>query len=156
MTVRESLAEPAAASPRGRVVIARFPGRPGGVETASHWRIPGLHGNEGGAGRWVRVKLEVPVLGERRTFTVRPDGRSADRIAPGAAHGRASAARSEPPPGFGTAGGCIRPGRPWGRGTCEGGAHRAAVRLAGAHRTAVPGTAADRIERRAADGRRPG
>ncbi len=48
---------------------------------------PALHGNEGNIGRWVRVKTEVLVLGMRKSFTVRPNGRSADCIAPGLSNG---------------------------------------------------------------------
>ncbi|GAA4799176.1 spore photoproduct lyase family protein [Streptomyces ziwulingensis] len=87
LPVREIHAEPAAAaSPRGRQIIARFPGARV-VEVDSHWRIPGLHGNEGNVERWVRVKGENLVLGERKTLTTRPNGRSADWIAPGPSNG---------------------------------------------------------------------
>ncbi|MCD0484322.1 spore photoproduct lyase family protein [Streptacidiphilus sp. ASG 303] len=89
--VREVYAEPeAAASPRGRQVLARFPGARL-VEVDSHWRIPRLHGNEGNVERWVRVKTETLVLGVRKTLTTRPNGRSADWIAPGASNGCAMA-----------------------------------------------------------------
>ncbi|MGV9558239.1 spore photoproduct lyase family protein [Streptomyces sp. NPDC003401] len=91
LPVREIHAEPAAAaSARGREIIARFPGARL-VEIDSHWRVPGLHGNEGNVERWVRVKGETLVLGERKTFTVRPNGRSADWIAPGPSNGCALA-----------------------------------------------------------------
>nr|WP_237405201.1 spore photoproduct lyase family protein [Streptomyces sp. SN-593] len=91
LDVREIHAEPeAAASPRGLEILARFP-RARVVEVASHWRIPHLHGNEGNVARWVRVKSEVLVLGVRKTFTVRPNGRSADWIAPGLSNGCAMA-----------------------------------------------------------------
>ncbi|MFG2300361.1 spore photoproduct lyase family protein [Actinacidiphila glaucinigra] len=84
-------AEPeAAASPRGREILARFPDAEV-VEVPSHWRIPGLHGNEGNAARWVRVKTRTLVLGVKKTLTVRPNGRSADWIAPGASNGCAMA-----------------------------------------------------------------
>ncbi|MFK0117625.1 spore photoproduct lyase family protein [Streptomyces sp. NPDC090994] len=87
LPVREIHAEPAAAaSPRGRQILARFPGARL-TEVASHWGIPGLHGNEGNVERWVRVKGETLVLGERKTLTTRPNGRSADWIAPGASNG---------------------------------------------------------------------
>jgi spore photoproduct lyase family protein len=89
--VREIHAEPAAAaSPRGRQVLARFPDARV-VEVDSHWGIPGLHGNEGNVERWVRVKGETLVLGERKTLATRPNGRSADWIAPGASNGCAMA-----------------------------------------------------------------
>jgi spore photoproduct lyase family protein len=87
LPVREIYAEPAAAvSPRGRQIRARFPGARL-IEVDSHWGIPGLHGNEGNVERWVRVKGETLVLGERKTLTTRPNGRSADWIAPGASNG---------------------------------------------------------------------
>ncbi|WP_426570138.1 spore photoproduct lyase family protein [Streptomyces canus] len=91
LPVREIHAEPAAAaSPRGRQIIARFP-EARVVEVESHWRIPGLHGNEGNVSRWVRVKGETLVLGERKSPRTRPNGRSADWIAPGASNGCAMA-----------------------------------------------------------------
>lgn len=91
LQVAEIHAEPAAAdSLRGRQIIARFPGARL-VETDSHWRIPHLHGNEGNVERWVRVKREVLVLGERKSFGIRPNGRSADWIAPGLSNGCAMA-----------------------------------------------------------------
>ncbi|WP_245588549.1 spore photoproduct lyase family protein [Deinococcus pimensis] len=71
---------------RGREILARFP-HAELVEVASHWNIPGLHGNEGLARDWVRVKRETLVLGVRKTLAVRPNGRSADFIAPGVANG---------------------------------------------------------------------
>lgn len=91
LDVRTVYAEPeAAASPRGREILARFPDAVV-VEVPSHWRIPGLHGNEGNAARWVRVKTRTVVLGVKKTLTVRPNGRSADWIAPGASNGCAMA-----------------------------------------------------------------
>ncbi|MFD8798252.1 spore photoproduct lyase family protein, partial [Streptomyces atroolivaceus] len=50
-----------------------------------------LHGNRGNVERWVRIKSTVLVLGEKKTLTVRANGRSADWIAPGAANGCAMA-----------------------------------------------------------------
>ncbi|AYN37869.1 spore photoproduct lyase family protein [Streptomyces dangxiongensis] len=91
LPVRAVYAEPAAAaSARGRQILARFPAAEV-IEVASHWRIPGLHGNEGNVERWVRVKGETLVLGERKTLTTRPNGRSADWIAPGPSNGCALA-----------------------------------------------------------------
>ncbi|MFD6372775.1 spore photoproduct lyase family protein, partial [Streptomyces roseolus] len=91
LRVAEIHAEPgAAASWRGRQIIARFPGARL-VETGSHWRIPHLHGNEGNVEHWVRVKRETLVLGERSSLAVRPNGRSADWIAPGLSNGCAMA-----------------------------------------------------------------
>ncbi len=91
LRVAEIHAEPAAAASwRGRQIIARFP-EARLVETESHWRIPHLHGNEGNVERWVRIKTETLVLGERSSLTVRPNGRSADWIAPGLSNGCAMA-----------------------------------------------------------------
>ncbi|GAA3120921.1 hypothetical protein GCM10020254_80140 [Streptomyces goshikiensis] len=88
---REIRAEPAAAaSARGRQVLARFPDAEI-VPVDSHWGIPDLHGNAGNVDRWVRIKSEVLVLGEKKTLTTRPNGRSADWIAPGPANGCAMA-----------------------------------------------------------------
>ncbi|MFD7714033.1 spore photoproduct lyase family protein [Streptomyces sp. NPDC059785] len=87
LPVREIYAEPAAAaSPRGREIIARFPGARL-VEVDSHWRIPHLYGNEGNVDRWMKVKRETLVLGVKKTLATRPNGRSADWIAPGPANG---------------------------------------------------------------------
>ncbi|MFE1829135.1 spore photoproduct lyase family protein [Streptomyces yangpuensis] len=91
LSVRTVFAEPAAAaSPRGRQVLARYPDAEI-VPVESHWRIPDLHGNEGNVDRWVRIKTETLVLGEKKTLTTRPNGRSADWIAPGPANGCAMA-----------------------------------------------------------------
>ncbi|WKE73590.1 spore photoproduct lyase family protein [Streptomyces sp. WP-1] len=91
LPVRQIYAEPAAAaSPRGRQVLDRFP-HAQVIEVASHWGIPGLHGNDGNVERWVRVKGETLVLGVKKNLTTRPNGRSADWIAPGPSNGCALA-----------------------------------------------------------------
>ncbi|MGY1638772.1 spore photoproduct lyase family protein [Geodermatophilus sp. SYSU D00742] len=91
LPVREIHAEPAAlASPRGREVLARFPDAEV-VEVASHWQIPELHGNAGNVDRWVRVKSETLVLGVKKSLSARPNGRSANWIAPSTANGCAMA-----------------------------------------------------------------
>ncbi|MEV7862905.1 spore photoproduct lyase family protein [Streptomyces hirsutus] len=91
LDVREVYAEPAAlASPRGRQILGRLPGVPV-TEMAGHWRIPSLHGNDGNIARWTRIKTETLVLGVKQTLTTRPNGRSADWIAPGASNGCAMA-----------------------------------------------------------------
>lgn len=83
--------EPAAlAFPRGREILARFP-EARRIEVRSHWNIPGLHGNEGSAEDWLRIKKAVLVLGVRKGFDVRPNGRSADYIAPSYSNGCAMA-----------------------------------------------------------------
>src|SRR5688572_12466571 len=78
------------AHPRGRQILKRFPDVEL-VEVASHWRIPELFGNEGAARDWVRNKRTVLVLGVKKAMTIRPNGRSADYIAPGASNGCALA-----------------------------------------------------------------
>jgi spore photoproduct lyase family protein len=91
LDVRSIYAEPAALEmPRGRQVLARFPGAEV-VEVPSHWQIPDLHGNEGNVDRWVRVKSETLVLGVKKSLSARPNGRSADFIAPSTANGCAMA-----------------------------------------------------------------
>ncbi|MGY1835317.1 spore photoproduct lyase family protein [Blastococcus sp. SYSU DS0510] len=91
LQVRRVYAEPAALdSPRGRQVLGRFPGAEV-VEVPSHWQIPDLHGNAGNVDRWVRVKTETLVLGVRKGLVTRPNGRSANFIAPGTANGCAMA-----------------------------------------------------------------
>ncbi|WP_432104282.1 spore photoproduct lyase family protein [Streptomyces sp. bgisy091] len=91
LSVREIHAErDAAASPRGRQILARFPDAEV-IPVDSHWRIPDLHGNRGSVERWVRIKSTVLVLGEKKSLTVRANGRSANWIAPGAANGCAMA-----------------------------------------------------------------
>jgi spore photoproduct lyase family protein len=83
--------EPAVhAHARGREILARFP-EAELIEVASHWRIPELFGNEGAARDWVRNKRTVLVLGVKKAMTIRPNGRSADYIAPGASNGCALA-----------------------------------------------------------------
>ncbi len=75
-------AEPAALElPRGREMAARWP-EAEIVPVESHWRIPELHGDEADVRRWVRIKREALVLGVEKSLTVRPNGRSADFIAP--------------------------------------------------------------------------
>jgi spore photoproduct lyase len=83
--------EPAAAElPRGQQVLARFPDATR-VEVESHWRIPELHGDETNVRRWVRIKSEALVLGVKKSLTARPNGRSADFIAPSTSNGCAMA-----------------------------------------------------------------
>jgi spore photoproduct lyase family protein len=91
LRVRRIYAEPAAAaSPRGRQVMARFPDADV-VEVPSHWQIPDLHGNAGNVDRWVRVKTENLVLGVKKSLAARPNERSANWIAPSTANGCAMA-----------------------------------------------------------------
>jgi spore photoproduct lyase family protein len=84
-------AEPAARdSARGREILARFPDAEI-VDVDSHWQIPELHGNAGNVERWVRVKTETLVLGVKKSLSARPNGRSADFIAPSTSNGCAMA-----------------------------------------------------------------
>lgn len=91
LDIRTVWAEPEAlSSPRGQQIMARLP-EANVVEIPSHWRIPSLHGNEGNIARWTRIKTETLVLGVKRKPVTRPNGRSADWIAPGASNGCAMA-----------------------------------------------------------------
>jgi spore photoproduct lyase family protein len=91
LQVREIYAEPAALeAPRGRDVLARFPGARV-IEVPSHWQIPELNGNEGNVDRWVRVKTETLVLGVKKSLSARPNSRSSNWIAPSTANGCAMA-----------------------------------------------------------------
>ncbi|WP_169974762.1 spore photoproduct lyase family protein [Tautonia rosea] len=76
--------------PRGREILDRFP-KAERVVVPSHWNIPGLHGNEGNAEDWLRIKKSTLVLGLRKGMEMRPNGRSADFIAPGFSNGCAMA-----------------------------------------------------------------
>jgi spore photoproduct lyase len=83
--------EPAAAElPRGKEILARWPDADV-VEVASHWRIPELSGDEANARRWVRIKTEALIVGVKKSLTAKPNGRSADFIAPSTANGCAMA-----------------------------------------------------------------
>ncbi|QEH37274.1 Spore photoproduct lyase [Aquisphaera giovannonii] len=75
---------------RGREILDRFP-RAERIVVSSHWNLPGLHGNEGIAEDWLKIKKTVLVLGVRKTMAVRPNGRSADFIAPSYSNGCAMA-----------------------------------------------------------------
>ena len=76
--------------PRGRQILERFPDATR-IVVPSHWNIPGLHGNAGVAEDWLRVKKTALVLGVRKSMEVRPNGRSADYIAPSYSNGCAMA-----------------------------------------------------------------
>ncbi|WP_250029525.1 spore photoproduct lyase family protein [Paractinoplanes maris] len=91
LDIRRIYAEPAAAAlPRGKEVLARFPAAEV-VEVESHNRIDEVYGDETNVNRWVRIKRESLVLGVKKTLTARPNGRSADFIAPSTANGCAMA-----------------------------------------------------------------
>ena len=87
LDIREIYLEPRVENyARGREILAQFPDVRR-IEVPSHWQIAGLHGNEGLAQEWNRVKREVLVLGVKKSVTLRDNGRSADFIAPGEANG---------------------------------------------------------------------
>jgi spore photoproduct lyase family protein len=91
LDIRRIYLEPAAADlPRGKEVLARYPDADR-VEVDSHQRIPELFGDETNVRRWVRIKREALVLGVKKSLTARPNGRSADFIAPSTANGCAMA-----------------------------------------------------------------
>jgi spore photoproduct lyase family protein len=91
LDVRRIYAEPAALElPRGQQVLRRWPDAEL-TEVASHWQIPELHGDQANVARWVRIKTEALVLGVKKSLTARPNGRSADFIAPSTANGCAMA-----------------------------------------------------------------
>jgi spore photoproduct lyase len=75
---------------RGAEVLARFPDAER-IVVASHQAIPALHGNAGAVEDWVRNKRSVLVLGEKKSLTARPNGRSSDFIAPSTSNGCAMA-----------------------------------------------------------------
>ena len=75
---------------RGREILDRFP-LAERREVNSHWLIPGLHGNEGNLQQWVQIKRTVLVLGMRKSFPFRDNGRSSDFVAPGFSNGCAMA-----------------------------------------------------------------
>lgn len=79
--------EPSAADfERGREILARFPNAQH-IKVPSHWKIPGLHGNEGNARDWLQIKKNVLVLGTRKALKMDANNRSSDFIAPGTASG---------------------------------------------------------------------
>lgn len=75
---------------RGREVLARYPDAEL-IEVPAHQDIPGLYGNAGQVDDWIRNKRGVLVLGEKRSLQARPNGRSADFIAPSTSNGCAMA-----------------------------------------------------------------
>ena len=71
---------------RGRQILDRFPDAEL-IEVESHQRIPELFGNEGNVKHWVRNKRSVLILGVKKSLAARPNGRSADWIAPSLSNG---------------------------------------------------------------------
>lgn len=76
------------AHPRGRDILARFP-EAERVPVASHWRIPDLR--DADPADWLARKRDTLVLGVKRGLHFRPNGRSADFIAPSTSNGCAMA-----------------------------------------------------------------
>jgi len=75
---------------RGQEILARYPDAER-LHVDSHWKIPSLHGNEGNAEDWLRVKRNSLVLGVKKGLTMRSNGRSAHFIAPSTSNGCAMA-----------------------------------------------------------------
>jgi hypothetical protein len=75
---------------RGQEILANYPDAER-LYVESHWKIPSLHGNEGNAEDWLRVKRSSLVLGVKKGLTMRPNGRSAHFIAPSTSNGCAMA-----------------------------------------------------------------
>jgi spore photoproduct lyase family protein len=91
LDVRRIYHEPAVpGTTRGAEILARFPDAER-IEVPSHWNIPELHGNAGSVRDWLRIKREVLVLGVKKGMELRPNGRSADFIAPSSSNGCAMA-----------------------------------------------------------------
>ena len=75
---------------RGQDILSRFPAARQ-IEVESHWRIPALFNDPSSLDGWLRIKREVLVLGVKKTLAMRPNGRSADFIAPSSSNGCAMA-----------------------------------------------------------------
>lgn len=91
LDIRTIYHEPAVAGfARGREILDRFP-EAERIEVPSHWNIPTLHGNEGAAEDWLRIKRSTLVLGVKKGLAMRPNGRSAHFIAPSTSNGCAMA-----------------------------------------------------------------
>ena len=75
---------------RGQQILAQYPDAEL-IKVASHWKISNLHGNEGSAEDWLRIKRNVLVLGVKKALTMRPNVRSAHFIAPLTSNGCAMA-----------------------------------------------------------------
>src|SRR5690349_10682746 len=73
---------------RGRDILDRFP-QAKRWPVASHWRSPELR--EADLADWNRPKRDTLVLGVKRSLPFRPNGRSADFIAPSTSNGCAMA-----------------------------------------------------------------
>ncbi|ONG56089.1 spore photoproduct lyase family protein [Pseudoroseomonas deserti] len=76
------------AHPRGREILARFPDAER-IPVESHWRIPALR--QADPGDYLAAKRQSLVLGVKKGLDFRPNGRSADFIAPSTSNGCAMA-----------------------------------------------------------------
>ncbi|WP_307093282.1 spore photoproduct lyase family protein [Arthrobacter sp. B2I5] len=91
LQIRRIYAQPAALElPRGQEIVARWPDADV-VLVENHWNIPDVHGDEANVPRWSRIKTEALVLGVKKSLFFKPNGRSADFIAPSTANGCAMA-----------------------------------------------------------------
>ena len=89
LDIRRIYVEPAAeVLPRGQEILARFPAAER-IPVQSHWRIPELR--EGDPADFLLPKREALVLGVKKGMACRPNGRSADFIAPSSSNGCAMA-----------------------------------------------------------------
>jgi spore photoproduct lyase family protein len=89
LDIRRIYVEPAASRhSRGQQILARFPAAER-ITVDSHWRIPELR--EADPAEFLRPKREVLVLGLKKGLAFRPNGRSADFIAPSTSNGCAMA-----------------------------------------------------------------
>jgi hypothetical protein len=81
--------EPAVeAHARGREILHRFPDAER-IPVISHWQIPELR--DGDPGDYLAAKRQSLVLGVKKGLSFRPNGRSADFIAPSSSNGCAMA-----------------------------------------------------------------
>ncbi len=72
--------------PRGLEILSKYP-HAAIVEVPSHWNIPELHGNEGSADDWTKIKRDVLILGIKKSLTARPNTRSSHFVAPSQSNG---------------------------------------------------------------------
>jgi spore photoproduct lyase len=75
---------------RGQEILDRYRNAER-IVVDSHWKIPGLNGNEGNVEQWNAIKRNVLVLGVKSSLQAVPNSRSSDFIAPSHANGCAMA-----------------------------------------------------------------
>jgi len=71
---------------RGKEILEKYP-EAKLIEVNSHWKIPELHGNEGSAEDWLKIKRNVLILGIKKSLTARPNTRSSHFVAPSHSNG---------------------------------------------------------------------